>query len=295
MTLMSQLPTRPAERPSNECSPSDTPETAASAATPSGAAPSAQPILPPTVVVAPPPSLARVVARWLRDSLRARGVAGSLRYLREQFVECFKDSLPERRRSRFGDIDYDCDHAVDTTWARLPISVRLREVFSERLYQPTVEAEFAEIMQQLAAVDFERFTFIDMGSGKGRVLLMAAMYPFARVLGVEVQPELDAIAQRNILAFAEPGRQCRQLESLCADAREFDFPAGDLVVYLFNPFPDYVLRDVLAKLIANAQREPRRIYVLYNAPFERQEFERRPELRKFHATPQYELYRVELK
>jgi predicted RNA methylase len=242
-----------------------------------------------------PPSLARVIARWLRDSLRARGLSGTMHYLREQFVECFKDSLPERRRSRFGDIDYDCDHAVDTTWARLPISVRLREVFSERLYQPTVETEFAEIMQQLAAVDFERFTFIDMGSGKGRVLLMAAMYPFARVIGVEVQPQLHAIANRNIMAFSDPGRQSPLIESICADAREFEFPPGNLVVYLFNPFPDYVLREVLAKLVASARREPRQIYVLYNAPFERQEFEHIPDMRSFHRTAQYELYRVELK
>ena len=94
-----------------------------------------------------PPSLASAVLRWQRDSIRSRGLAGSFRYLAQQFAECVKDSLPERRRSRFGDIDYDCDHGVDTTWARLPLSVRLREVFSERLYQPTAEEEFAVIMR----------------------------------------------------------------------------------------------------------------------------------------------------
>lgn len=233
------------------------------------------------------------MVRWQRDSIRARGLAGSLRYLAEQFVECVKDSLPERRRSRFGDIDYDCDHAVDTTWARLPLSVRLREVFSERLYQPTVEEEFARIMQHLATVDLETFTFIDLGSGKGRALLLAAMYPFTHITGVEVQPELDAIARRNIEQFNEPGQQCRSLESLCADAREYEFPLSSIVLYLFNPFPDYVLRDVLANLVSSARRAPRPIFVLYNAPFEKQEFERYPELRRYYETSQYALYRVE--
>jgi SAM-dependent methyltransferase len=241
-----------------------------------------------------PPSLAAAFVRWQRDSMRARGLGGSVRYLAEQFVECVKDSLPERRRMRFGDIDYDCDHAVDTTWARLPLSVRLREVFSERLYQPTVESEFAEIMQQLTTVDFETFTFIDLGSGKGRALLMAAMYPFARVVGVEVQPELDVIARHNIERFDERGQQCHSIESICADAREYEFPAENIVLYLFNPFPDYVLREVLTKLIASVRRVPRTIFVLYNAPFEKQEFERIPELRKFYETSQYQLYRVEL-
>src|SRR6266487_940212 len=137
-----------------------------------------------------PVSLAAAARRWQRDSFRARGMLGSLRYLTGQVVECLRDSTPERRRSRFGDIDYDCDHAVDTTWARLPLSVRLREIFSERLYQPTVEEEFAQILRCLSGIDLSAFTFVDLGSGKGRALLIASMYPFARIVGVEVQPEL---------------------------------------------------------------------------------------------------------
>ncbi len=240
------------------------------------------------------PSLAFAVLRWQRDSIRARGFVGSFRYLATQVVECVKDSLPERRRSRFGDIDYDCDHAVDTTWARLPVSVRLREVFSERLYQPTVEEEFAAIMQNLAAVDFQTFTFIDLGSGKGRALLLASMYPFAQIVGVEVQPELDLIARQNIDRFCESGQQCRCIQSICADARDYDFPLSDIVLYLFNPFPDYVLREVLTNLVASAQRHSRSIFVLYNAPFEKHEFERIPELQQYYATSQYELYRVRI-
>jgi SAM-dependent methyltransferase len=251
-----------------------------------------------------PPSLAAAALRWQRDSFRARGLAGSFRYLAGQFVECFKDSMPQRRRSRFGDIDYDCDHAVDTTWARLPLSVRLREVFSERLYQPTVEEEFAAIMQHLvfkeaandaandAAIDLQTYTFLDLGSGKGRALLLAAMYPFARIVGVEVQPGLDAIARQNIERFADGGQRCHRIESLCADAREYAFPPTNLVLYLFNPFPDYVLRQVLANLVASARRAPRSIFVLYNAPFEQQEFARVPELERYYECPQYQLYRL---
>jgi len=226
--------------------------------------------------------------------MRSRGLIGSFLYLADQFVECVKDCFPERRRSRFGDIDYDCEHAVDTTWARLPVSVRLREVFSERLYQPTVEEEFAEIMQHMATVDLETFTFIDLGSGKGRALLLAAMYPFAQIVGVEVQPELDEIAHQNIERFHEPGQQCHSIVSLCGDAREYEFPEANIVLYMFNPFPDYVLRDVLANLVASARRSPRSIFVLYNAPFEKQEFERIPELKLFFATAQYQLYQVNI-
>jgi len=234
----------------------------------------------------------------MRDSVRARGFWRSLKYLGGQVVECTKDSLPERRRSRFGDIDYDCDHSVDTTWARLPISVRLREIFSERLYQPTVEEEFAAIMRHFANLDLSTFTFIDLGSGKGRALLLAARYPFARIVGVEVQPQLEAIARRNIELITARAEEAldggeprgRRFESLCADARDYDFPPQNTLLYLFNPFPDYVLRQVLARLVASARQSPRPVYVIYNAPFDNREFQRFPELEQFYASSQYELY-----
>ena len=238
------------------------------------------------------PSLAAAARRWRRDSFRARGVLGSLRYLAGQVLDCLRDSTPERRRSRFGDIDYDCDHAVDTTWARLPLSVRLREIFSERLYQPTVEEEFAEIMRRLEDIDLTTYTFVDLGAGKGRALLMASMYPFARIVGVEVQPTLEAVARRNIEVFSRPGQLCRRIESLCADAREYDFPLENLVLYLFNPFPAYVLREVLEKLAASARSAPRPIFVLYNAPFEKQEFERTPGFEPCCESPQFLIYQL---
>lgn len=215
-----------------------------------------------------------------------------MRYLAGQIVECVKDSTPERRRSRFGDIEYDCDHAVDTTWARLPLSVRLREIFSERLYQPTVEEEFAAIMRHFQNLDLKTFAFIDLGSGKGRALLLAAHYPFARIIGVEVQPELHAIAELNIQRVAGRDLACPRLESVCADAREYRVPGESLLVYLFNPFPDYVLRRVLQNLVESAQAAPRPVYVVYNAPFEAHEFERLPELERFYESSQYQLYLV---
>ena len=67
--------------------------------------------------------------RWASDSVRARGLGKSLAYLAAQAWSLLRDSMPERSRSRFGDIDYDCDYGFDTTWARLSWSVRLREVF----------------------------------------------------------------------------------------------------------------------------------------------------------------------
>src|SRR6185369_13533800 len=105
--------------------------------------------------------------------------------------------------------------------------------------------------------DFSDFIFVDLGSGKGRALLLASEYPLREIVGVEVQPELHRIAQDNVARFNSSARKCNRITSLCMDAREFVFPDDPLVVYLFNPFPDYVLEIVLRNLRESLEKYPR--------------------------------------
>ena len=107
------------------------------------------------------------------------------------------------------------------------------------------------------------FTFIDLGSGKGRVLLMASEHPFKRIIGVEFMPELHLAAQQNIPRYASERQQCRQIESICMDARDFEFPDGPLVVYLFNPFSESTFARVLEHLRQSVQQAPRPVYIAY--------------------------------
>jgi SAM-dependent methyltransferase len=115
-------------------------------------------------------------------------------------------------------------------------------------------------------IDFSRFTFIDLGSGKGRALLLASEYPFRRIVGVELLPELHAIALRNISAYRSEGQRCPAIESLCMDALAFDFPDEPAVLYLFNPLPEPALAKVLDRLATSLSAHPRDAYVLYANP-----------------------------
>lgn len=237
-----------------------------------------------------PAGLPSLFAGWLCDSVRSRGAWATLKEFVQNVGLFLRDSMPDRRKSRFGDIDYDCDYGVDTTWARLPMSVRLRELFTERLYQPTDPHEFHEVIRQVKA-DLSQFVFIDMGSGKGRALLLACDYPFREIVGVEVQPELHRIAQENILRF-EGTRKCGRVSSICIDARDFEFPDEPLFLYLFNPFPDYVMEQVLGKLRQSLLRNPRPAFVLYNTPWEKQIFERADFLEKIFEDIHFQIYRA---
>jgi SAM-dependent methyltransferase len=132
-------------------------------------------------------------------------------------------------------------------------------------YFGVAPSAFRQILERLH-LDFEKYTFIDLGSGKGRALLIASEYPFHAIVGAELSPRLHAIAVANIAAYRGPAQQCRNLRSIEADATEFSFPAGPLVVYLWNPFEAPVFTSVLANLEAALARQPREIYIIYIQP-----------------------------
>ena len=202
---------------------------------------------------------------WVRDSLRHRGLGGSLRYYGRELLDMLRDLTPERRRSRYGDIDFDFDHNVDTTWATVSLRTRLREWLSGGQYQPSEPAAFREMIDSIPAA-LNGFTFIDLGSGKGRTLLMAASYPFRRIVGMELLEELNAVAVQNIARYRSDEQKCFVIESRAGDARHFEFPPEPTVLYLFNPFPRHVWREVLANLHTALQAAPRQVYLIYHNP-----------------------------
>ena len=176
-----------------------------------------------------------------------------------------RDLSPSRRRSRYGDIDFDFEHDVDTTWATVTLRTRIREWLSGGQYQPSEPALFRAIIEALPVAP-DGFTFIDLGSGKGRTLLMASSYPFHRIIGMELLGELNTIAVQNISRYRSDAQRCFAIESHTGDARYFDFPAEPTLLYLFNPFPRHIWREVLANLHDSLVTAPRSVYVIYHNP-----------------------------
>jgi SAM-dependent methyltransferase len=109
--------------------------------------------------------------------------------------------------------------------------------------------------------------FVDIGSGKGRVVMLAARYPFKRVIGVELSERLNAIARRN-LAATRRGRRCGAVELVTADALEYELPSDATVVYMYNPFRGATFDAVVAKLIDSVDRNPRSLRLIYLNPKE---------------------------
>ena len=133
-------------------------------------------------------------------------------------------------------------------------------------YEPTPVAQ-ADALLDASPLAPERATFVDLGAGMGRVVLLAARRPFRGVIGVEISPALVEIARENLATSRDPLRVARDVKIVGADALSYTFPHGDLVVFLYNPFRAPVLGDVLTNLRATA--EEREVVLLYHTPVER--------------------------
>ncbi len=144
-------------------------------------------------------------------------------------------------------------------------------------YSPTPIAE-ANALLDAVPLDARRTTFVDVGAGLGRVVLLAARRPYKTVIGVEISPALAHIARENVEAANDPRRVARDVRIVRADAATYTFPRGDLVVYLFNPFAAPVLERVVAALCAPARGASapaalRNVVLLYHTPVERETIE----------------------
>lgn len=122
-----------------------------------------------------------------------------------------------------------------------------------QLVDPAVfRATLAHIIE-----DFSQFTFVDLGCGKGRALLLAEEYGFCKIIGVEFSRRLARIAAANAEKV-----QSDRISVVRANARRFQFPPDPLIVFLYNPFSGEIFRSVM-ELLA---KHPSALYIVYVNP-----------------------------
>jgi tRNA1(Val) A37 N6-methylase TrmN6 len=122
------------------------------------------------------------------------------------------------------------------------------------------------MLRDLPVTDVSNYTFIDIGSGKGRMLLLAAELPFRRIIGVEFASDLDALARRNVKTYRNAKQACFQIEPVHTDATQFEFPPEPLLIYLFYPFKQSVMEPVMQNLNRSLAEHPRDLILLYRNP-----------------------------
>ncbi|MBI4523670.1 MAG: class I SAM-dependent methyltransferase [Deltaproteobacteria bacterium] len=131
-------------------------------------------------------------------------------------------------------------------------------------YAPT---DYRSLKSALNHLDIrpDRDVFIDYGSGKGRVAIVAATYPFRRIIGVEISPALNAIAGENVRR-ARKKLKCANIELVTDDASHYSPPDDVSVVFLYHPFSGDIISAVVQKIRQSLLKNPRRLTLLYRYP-----------------------------
>lgn len=110
------------------------------------------------------------------------------------------------------------------------------------------------------------YSFVDIGCGKGRALLVAAQYGFANITGVEYSGPLCQIARTNIHKFYQRTECMSKFEVIACDAADYEFRDEDQVFYLYNPFDAVLLAAVIENIRLSLTRKPRSMCLIYNTP-----------------------------
>jgi SAM-dependent methyltransferase len=131
-------------------------------------------------------------------------------------------------------------------------------------YEAVPVGDFRSLIATLPPEAIAASTFVDVGAGMGRAVLLATEYPFKQVVGVEVSPGLFEVARENLERADRSRRECADVRLLRADARMWHFPPGNLVVFMYNPFDAEALRATLGSIVHRP--DPGTTWLLYHTP-----------------------------
>jgi hypothetical protein len=161
-------------------------------------------------------------------------------------------------------VAFDRQHGVETAVERPLGEVGVPQADVARgngVYRPLTEKLFRASIASIGIIA-SKFTFVDVGSGKGKVLFMAADYPFKRIVGIEYAHGLHEVAVRNVATYRSERQRCSIIEPVHADALQYELPDGPLVLFIFNALAKEIMRELLVQLDERAASQVDRPLIL---------------------------------
>lgn len=107
--------------------------------------------------------------------------------------------------------------------------------------------------------------FVDVGCGKGRVLIGAARNGCGNVYGVDISEELLDCAEKNMTACKRK-RAYLNYRLLCMNAKDYAFSPDINNVFFYNPFSYRIFIRVIKALKKSIEDHPRDITLFLAGP-----------------------------
>lgn len=214
-------------------------------------------------------SILRRTRHWIAN----RGIGGTLAEALRRvplLIRRFKPGFSTERHaalSRPAIHPFDTRYGVDTSgliWGEHLTAAHPSRYWATGYYgiSPSV---FWQAMDRLN-LQWNKFIFIDVGSGKGRALMLAQRYPFRRMIGLELSPCLVEISKENLKRFDAAWNLGNPVEVVQCDAVDYPWPLEPSVVFLYHPFAQPVMRHFVDHLRTSLRKYPRDTYLMYANP-----------------------------
>ena len=111
----------------------------------------------------------------------------------------------------------------------------------------------------------DQTSIVDLGCGKGRMMMVAPYFGFSCITGIDFAKEVCEQARTNM---EKKEKEFPKLEwkVLNENIEDYDIQPNDSVFFMFNPFTEIVLKTFLQKLDISCDQFPRPTYFLYASP-----------------------------
>lgn len=169
---------------------------------------------------------------------------------------------------------FDLQYGVETGGWLSPVELQSGHLHDSHItaYHGTQPSSFRgglaqwQASMQRTGHSVEEFTLVDIGCGKGRVLMLASEHPFRRVIGLELNTDIAEVARENLRRWSEHPQACRDIDVHIGDVLEFAPPPVPTLLYMYNPFDGDLFKRWAQKLAFTIQDRIEPLYLLYTYP-----------------------------
>lgn len=188
--------------------------------------------------------------RWLLETVSARGPIVTVKLVWQLLL----------------DMTWDLFHGTETL-TRIPPQ-QLQTDSANKSHATWYGATRARpLMRLFTELDLPRDGgFVDLGAGKGRVMMIAALYGFKKIVGIDFSQSLCQLAEKNLGAFSRRRKLNPNVSIVHQDVVHYEFQGDDKTVFLYDPFGPVVLSKVIENLGDSLRAHPRQIRLIYNSP-----------------------------
>ena len=130
-------------------------------------------------------------------------------------------------------------------------------------YAPTYYSVIKESFRSIK--DRNKLTFIDVGCGKGKVLLVASDFGFKEIIGIELSKKLLITCKINLNNYKKLKVKKKSIKLININATKYKI-TNENVFYFFDPFSKIILDNFLKKILESFKKNKRKIYIIFANP-----------------------------